>query len=369
MSTYQIIGLIYALVAGISILVLAIEANRRRTLQLEYLPNTTIFTWIIRVMIGGLFIYSGFVKANDYMGFALKLEEYFMVFGEHFPAFKGFFDLLLPTAEPQAWFISVFEIALGVALLVGFRMPLTVWLSLLMMVFFTILTGYSHFTGAVTDCGCFGDALKIEPWETFVKDIILSLMLIPLFVTRKQIPPFPSKAVANWATGITFVFFGIFSWWCHEHLPLIDYRPYKLGTDLEVCTTQMTAAGYPKCKDWYPYFPEEEIPLFEGKVLMIIYASVDKAPAEEMKATAALADQLAGSDITVVGATATGPSQMETFISQYGLDYPLAFMDETVLKTIIRSHPGYMLLQDGVVMGKWHYNDRPDLAELKAAMQ
>ena len=90
-------------------------------------------------------------------------------------------------AKPLAWFISVFEMALGVAVILGWRMNLTIWLSMIMMIFFTILTGYSHYTGAVADCGCFGDALKIEPWESFVKDIILTGMLIPVFLVRKYI--------------------------------------------------------------------------------------------------------------------------------------------------------------------------------------
>ena len=130
-------------------------------------------------------------------------------------------------------------------------MRLTMWLSVLMMVFFTILTAYSHVTGAVTDCGCFGDARKITPFESFIKDVILLFMIAPIFRYRNDIKAFPSQLSAGLMTGVTFLLAGIFSYYCHENLPVVDYRAYKEGVYLPACTTQAGPDGIPKCKDWY----------------------------------------------------------------------------------------------------------------------
>jgi uncharacterized membrane protein YphA (DoxX/SURF4 family) len=373
MDTYQLIGLIYAAVGVITIGMLAFESRQRKSLKLDFLPKTTILIWVSRLIIGLLFIYSGFVKANDYIGFAYKLEEYFTLFGVVFPALNWFFSFFVPLAEPLAWFISVFEVALAIALILGWRMNLTVWLTMIMMVFFTLLTGYSHFTGMVTDCGCFGDALKIEPWESFVKDIILTSMLIPIFLLRKSIEAVPNQRFAGIATGITFLITGIFSWYCHENLPVVDYRPYKIHVDLNQCTTEITPDGYAKCKDWLPDFPSEEFPegdpdLFQGTTLLIVTDKVEKAPPKAAEASVALVQALQGSSIFVVAATSSGDRALNAYRSTYDINYPFAFMDETVLKTIIRSHPGYVLLQDGVILGKWHHNNTPDRSELEGLL-
>ena len=394
MSTYQIIGILYAIVGLVTIGSLFMEWSKRKSLDVDDLPMTGILILITRLLVGGLFIYSGFVKANDYIGFAYKLEEYFTIFGDRWPALAGFFGLFVPLAEPMAWFIAVFEVALAIALILGWRMNLTAWLTILMMIFFTALTGYSHFTGSVTDCGCFGDALKIEPWESFVKDIILTIMLIPLFLVRKSIYAFPNSKIAGIITAAVFVITGIFSWYCHENLPMIDFRAYKVGKDLKVCTTQMTVDGYPKCKDWffideenylidkYTLLPEtdstriksgnaylrEPVNPFSGATLMIVTYNVSKASDEAMTASGDLARELDNSGVFVLGATSTGYSSMEKYIPQYNLEYPFTFMDETVLKTIVRSHPGYVLLKDGIILKKWHQNNIPSKEEIMSLL-
>ncbi|RMG67932.1 MAG: DoxX family protein [Bacteroidetes bacterium] len=369
MSSYQWTGLVFALVGVITSAVLAVEGTRRKTLNLDHLPISSILILVSRLMVGVLFVYSGFVKANDYLGFAYKLEEYFYVFGEHFPPLKGFFHLFIPAAGGLAWFISVFEIALAFAILLGWRMPLTAWLSLLMMVFFTVLTGYSHFTGAVTDCGCFGDALPLKPWESFVKDLILMTMFIPLFLVRKSVRAFPSDRIAGILTGLSFLVAGFYSWYCHEHLPRIDYRAYKVGVDLNICTTEIGPEGYPPCKDWYPDFSPEEFPmgepgLFEGHTLLIITNDVSEAPAEAARKSADLAGKLENSHVKVIGATSSGDDALQAYRTTYGVKYPFCFMDETVLKTVVRSHPGYVLLAEGVIVKKWHHNDTPSYEEI-----
>ena len=370
MTIYQLIGLAFAAVALLTLIINFIENANRKGAPLSELPLTKALIILSRIMVGVLFFYSGFVKANDYIGFAYKLEEYFTVFGEHFSPLKGFFDIFVPLAEPMAWFISVFEIALAVAILLGWQMRLTMWLSVLMMVFFTILTAYSHITGAVTDCGCFGDALKITPFESFMKDVILLFMIAPIFRYRNDIQAFPSQLSAGLMTGVTFLLAGIFSYYCHENLPVVDYRAYKEGVYLPACTTQAGPDGIPKCKDWYiSFMGDEKVDAFQGKVLLIIAYNMNKADEGALFQSATLFDELEGSDIQVLGLTATGPSSLDPLKKKYKLKYPFGFMDETVLKTIIRSNPGFVLLQDGVILKKWHHNNQPDIVELEKTLK
>ncbi|MEM9722924.1 MAG: DoxX family protein [Bacteroidota bacterium] len=361
MSTYQIIGLTYAAIGVLALVVIPFEGTKKKTWELDRLFASNFITWVIRLLVGGLFIYSGFIKANDYTGFAYKLEEYFTVFGTEF---------FVPLAFPLAWFIAVFEIALGVALILGYRFQLVLSLTTAMMIFFTFLTGYSHFTGAVTDCGCFGDALKIEPWESFTKDIILTLMLIPLWFVRKSVKALPNEPVAGAVTLATFILFGAFAYYCRTHLPMIDYRAYKVGVDLRDCTTQYGPDGLPPCKDWdVGFLDEPEFDVFQGSTLMLVAYDLDHAPDKALEASSKLVQDLSGTSVQPVAFTASGSSTIKENKEAFSLSYPFAIMDQTVLKTIIRSNPGYVLTRDGTILGKWHYNDTPSAEEVQSLLK
>src|SRR5690606_22593408 len=151
---------------------------------------------ICRFIVGIIFIISGFVKAVDPVGFGYKLEEYFApdVFNISF---------LHDLALPQATFFSIFEIMLGVFLLLGIFRKFTSWALLLLIVFFTFLTFYSAYFNKVTDCGCFGDALKLTPWQSFWKDIFLLVLILIIFIGQKHIKPLINNKKINY--GISFV--------------------------------------------------------------------------------------------------------------------------------------------------------------------
>src|SRR5688500_4600239 len=134
--------------------------------------------WISRMLVGALFIVSGLIKANDAIGFSYKLVEYFIVFQT--PWMNDYVLFL-------AAFVSILEIILGVAVIFGTRMVTVSWLLLLMIVFFTFLTFYSAYYNKVTDCGCFGDALKLTPWQSFTKDLVLLFFVLIIFFDRKNI--------------------------------------------------------------------------------------------------------------------------------------------------------------------------------------
>ena len=152
-----------------------------------------------RIFVGILFIISGLIKLNDPVGFSFKLEEYFS---------PGVLDLpsLAPYALAISLFVVIVEVLLGVFLLIGFKVRFTVWSLLLMIVFFTFLTFYSAYFNKVTDCGCFGDAVKLTPWESFSKDVVLLILIVVLFLGSKHIKPIFGN-LANWSVAaIAFIF-------------------------------------------------------------------------------------------------------------------------------------------------------------------
>src|SRR5687767_14170823 len=134
-----------------------------------------------RFFVGGLFIFSGLIKLNDPIGTEIKLEEYFEVFATDF---GSFFHAFIPYAMEIGMIMIVLEIVLGVAVLINYRMNLSTKLLLALLVFFTFLTFYSAYFNKVTDCGCFGDAIKLTPWQSFYKDIILMVFVLHLFWYR-----------------------------------------------------------------------------------------------------------------------------------------------------------------------------------------
>lgn len=139
-----------------------------------------------RFFVGGLFIFSGLIKLNDPIGTQIKMQEYFEVFADDF---GSFFHHFVPWALEIGMVMIVLEVALGVAILIFWRMKWTGWVLLLLMIFFTFLTFYSAYFNKVTDCGCFGDAIKLTPWESFTKDIILMVFVAHLFWYKHNYKP------------------------------------------------------------------------------------------------------------------------------------------------------------------------------------
>ena len=138
-----------------------------------------------RFFVGGLFIFSGLIKINDPIGTEIKMEEYFDVFAQDF---GSFFKIFIPWSLEIGMIMIVLELALGVAILLFWRMELTTWVLLALMVFFTFLTFYAAYFNKVTDCGCFGDAIKLTPWQSFWKDIVLMVFVYSVLWIRSMEP-------------------------------------------------------------------------------------------------------------------------------------------------------------------------------------
>lgn len=178
---------------------------------------------IARIVVGLLFIFSGLVKANDPLGLSYKMQEFFDLWG--LSQFNSWTEWL-------SIFIIAFEIVAGAALLLGWKMKLFSWLLLLLIIFFTFLTAYAYFSGKFKNCGCFGDCIPITPLQSFIKDLVLLLLIIFLFINRKMIRPvFNSKLTAGLMAIITILSFGI-QWYMLNYLPVFDCLAYKKGKNI-----------------------------------------------------------------------------------------------------------------------------------------
>ena len=178
---------------------------------------------VTRILVGLLFIFSGLVKANDPQGLSYKMQEFFELWGMlEFNKYTLALSVI----------INAFEIIAGFALLLGWRMKIFSWLLLLLILFFTFLTGYAFYSGKFKNCGCFGDCLPISPGASFTKDIILSALILFLFFFRKRIIPAFSEKISLLLMSLVTIFsFGI-QFYVLKHLPFVDCLPYKKNNNI-----------------------------------------------------------------------------------------------------------------------------------------
>ncbi|MBW3544907.1 MAG: DoxX family protein [Bacteroidetes bacterium] len=353
---------------------------------------------LARWIVGILFIISGLIKINDPVGTQIKLEEYFEVFAN---SFSPVFAELVPAALVLSVVLSVLEIVLGVALLLHFRPKLTTAVLLGIILFFTALTLFSAVTGKVTDCGCFGDVLKLTPWQSFWKDIVLLILILVLFIHYRKGPePVSSPGSGLWVLASALIFTAL-AVYAIAHLPYFDFRAYKVGVNIpeamqpaepyryayimtkdgkeeELTEYPAEGQGYvykdikllnpeaaPKISDWGVWNAEGDLSeaMLKGKRLLVMVHKVSLADTEDIPAIRRLASSLQGAvDPLVV--TSAAEADYEAFRHAHQVDIPYAFADATLLKTIMRANPGIVLLQDGTVLGKWHHNDTPEKAEI-----
>lgn len=361
-----------------------------------------------RIIVGVLFIISGFVKAVDPIGLSFKLEEYFSPGVLNIP-------FLMDLSLPMATFFSIFEIVLGVLLLLGLFRKFTTYALLVTILFFTFLTFYSAYFNKVTDCGCFGDALKLEPWTSFYKDVVLLILILFLVAGNKYIQPLFVKPLNIGLVSIATIGSIIISYIGINHLPIIDFRAYAVGKDLvqgmktaeelgfqpttykTLFTLKNKLDGSTIIVDDKKYISQKlyqdvsvweiqtdltknvidqkgyEAPIHDfffdcneedktayylahPKAILIVVPFAEKLTAEQInKINAITANaQPKGFEVAVVS---NNPIE--------NLKAPLCFMDQTTMKTIIRSNPGVVLISNGVVKAKYHDNDFPTIEQLE----
>lgn len=357
-----------------------------------------IITQFSRIFVGILFIISGLIKLNDPIGFSYKLEEYFGETVLNLPVF-------IPYALAIAVFVVIFETVLGLMLLVGFKPKFTIWSLLLMIVFFTFLTFYSAYFNKVTDCGCFGDALKLTPWESFTKDVVLLFFIAILVLNIRLIKPLFTQKVTNIIVGIGLLLCIFMGYWVLNHLPLKDFRAYKVGTDIEKGMeipegapqsvvemifiykvngvdkefTDKNLGDIPEGATFVDridkvitqgYVPpihdftmekdgsdyKDEL-LKEPKLLMFVMYDLAKADAVGMKQLEKLNQQAKAKGYKVIGMSASLAAEIVKAKKENGLTFDFYFCDATTLKTIERANPSIVVIKTGTIVQKVHYND------------
>jgi uncharacterized membrane protein YphA (DoxX/SURF4 family) len=375
-----------------------------------------LITWISRVFVGLLFIFSGLIKLNDPLGFSYKLEDYFAPDVLNLP-------FLEPLALPIALFVVILEVLLGVGLLIGYRARVAVWLLLGMIVFFTFLTFYSAYFEKVTDCGCFGDAIPLTPWQSFWKDIILLVFILILTVGQRHIKPLLNHPrINNGIMAATLVACSYFGYHVLNHLPVKDFRPYAVGKNLiegmksaeelgkegpeyqtiftmrnkntgeEVTISNVVYSDdkwwekpdwetvpektkFVKVKDGYEPPIHDFVIAYEGEditweilqkpvIFLVISKNLPSASVKGFEKITKFAIDAQSNGYEILGLSATSGSAMEEFRHMVQAPYTFAEMDETTLKTIIRANPGILLLKEAQVIAKWHHNDLPDFEKV-----
>lgn len=353
--------------------------------------------FIIRLFVGGLFIFSGLIKVNDPVGTAIKLEEYFDVFSNDI---ASFFYVFKDIALPLAVFLVVAEVVLGVMLILGVRLRFTVWALGLMILFFTFLTFYSAYFNKVTDCGCFGDAIKLTPWESFIKDVILLVLIGVLFVYRNTFSN-DGPSWAKWSVRISLVLSVALAITAIRNLPFIDFRAYKEGVNIpeamqpsapleyeyvmtkdgeEFVFTQypsddsyefkemrlINEDALPKISDFAVWNEDGDFTdeILMGRKAVILITSISKMNTTQLDNYDDLVAGLNGSPIELLVVAASSQEEINGFIQQRGWDLQGYQADATVIKTIMRSNPGLMLLDDGKVLRKYHFRNTPDTEEV-----
>ena len=366
---------------------------------------------ISRILVGIVFIFSGFVKGIDPMGSAIKFSEYFETFH---------LTWLGPISLVLSIMLSTAEFLIGVSLLMGLRMRVTAWAALLFMSFFTLVTLFIAIKNPVTDCGCFGDALVITNWQTFYKNIVLIGFAIFIFYSRNKYIPY-ANPLQEWVVVFFFASVGAgISVYCYRHLPIMDFRPYSIGTNIP--SKMIIPPDAPKAEDEMVLYYEKngvvkEFPMINNQVTMPDTAdhawvfkeskrrvikeaykppihdfSINTEQSEDItntvladtsysflflsynadKVTQALWKEIEAYDHFAEAQghkfymiTSSTKSATERIKSRYHLNFNFYFMDETTLKTIIRADPGLVLLKHGTVLGMWHYNDFPETGYFK----
>ncbi len=313
-----------------------------------------ISTLIARILVAITFIFSGFVKLVDPLGSAYKFEEYFS------PDVLNI-EFLIPYSLPFSIVLIIAEIMLGVMLLIGFKSKFTTWSLFLLTLVFLFLTWYSWVYDKVTDCGCFGDAVKLTPKETFYKNVVLIALIAFLIYAVKYIKPLFSKNLLKWLTlGALMVFLYITS---HvlTHLPIIDFRPYAIGENLKDGMNEIAEDGLPKVHDFFLETNDgedlTEALLAKEKVLFVVVYDLEVSEMKGFEKIKTATDLAIKNGYTVYGLSSSYIDDLMVVNKEYDLKFDWLFVDGTVLKTIIRANPGIITLNKATVTGKWNWID------------
>ncbi len=377
------------------------------------------FVELARVVVGATFLFSGFVKAIDPFGFAYKIEDYLIELQ---------LVELFPLALPGAIFMVVAEFVLGVTLLLGIYRKWTVRLIGLFMLFYTPLTLWIAIANPVEDCGCFGDAFIISNWQTFYKNLVLLLGTLLLLMKWRCITPLFSRGVAPLACMFSVIFAIFFSIYNVYRLPVIDFRPYHIGANIpqqmhvdpdkaDVLETlliyskdgvekEFTEDNYPWNDTTWSFVNTRTRLVKEGEKPRIEDFSIDELYCDEEDGQWRIGENITDDILSEpsyqflmvafsledmrdknMGSfrethryaqynglpfyllTATPAQEIGVWEEQYRTGFQFLHSDERVLKTMIRSNPGLILLKEGSVINKWDDRGLPLFNDMDAPLE
>ncbi len=374
---------------------------------------TKILVEISRLVVGATFLFSGFVKAVDPLGFTYKIQDYLISFN---------LTELFPLSLPAAIVMVVAEFLIGVFVLLGIYRKLSVIAAALFMAFFLPLTLWIALKNPVKDCGCFGDAFIISNWETFYKNVALSACAVILLLYWKQITPLFSKRTAWMAAAFSLLFGIVFSVYNVVKLPVIDFRPFKIGAHIPTNmyvdpakgdvfenifvyskngeSKEFTEDNYPWDDSTWTYVDMQTRLITEGEkpkiedfaiealntdstgatlvsagditehllsdenynFLMIAY-SLEDMNLTHLNDFESISEYAANRGYGFYCITSTPSGALSDWSKKHNARFNFTHADERVLKTMIRSNPGLMLIKNGTVINKWDDGGLPALSE------
>ena len=369
-------------------------------------------TWslnvISRVIVGLVFVFSGFVKGVDPLGTSYKITEYMTTWSFFGISFEGF----VPLATALSVALVVLEFTVGVMLLFGSFRRITAWVLLLMMLFFTGSTLYDAITNEVTDCGCFGDAVKLTNWQTFGKNVVLMVFAIWIFITmnvrrKKRTEHDVLVFVFSAVIMIIFALFNI------NNEPCIDFRAWKMGNQMMDMDDSLEVKSYVTYRNTTTGETEEFLsselvnkmsdPDWENNwewessrvedpheikadgfsmldmdmedhaheligstdyLLIVTIHHLEKVDAKGIRAMQQIMEMADENGVQVVVLSSALPEDIQSFLYENKLDnLEFYFADATAIETMARSNPGFVLMKEGRVMGKWHHRHVRDLLD------
>ena len=361
---------------------------------------------LCRIIVAVTFIFSGFVKAIDPIGTQYKLQDYLGAIG-----MAG----ILPnwTLLAVAVFLAAIEFCIGIFLLFAIQRRLISKLTVAFMAFMTMVTVWIVVADPVKDCGCFGDALHLTNTETLIKNIVLLVCSLAIMYRPLAMFRFVSKSNQWIVTNYTIVFILVSSGLSLYYLPIFDFRPYHIGVNIPRGMEIPKGAKLPQFKttfimekngqrkeftlDNYPdaswkfidsktvqtsegYIPPihdfsitdnktgldltNSVLSHKGYTFLLIAPHLETADDSNFGDIDRLYEYAQSNDIPFYCLTASTTKAIKRWIDLTGAEYPFCITDEAVLKTIIRSNPGLLLLKDGTIINKWSHNNLPNEAKL-----
>lgn len=361
---------------------------------------------LCRIIVAVTFIFSGFVKAIDPIGTQYKLQDYLGAIG-----MAG----ILPnwTLLAVAVFLAAIEFCIGIFLLFAIQRRLISKLTAAFMAFMTMVTVWIVVADPVKDCGCFGDALHLTNTETLIKNIVLLVCSLAIMYRPLAMFRFVSKSNQWIVTNYTIVFILVSSGLSLYYLPIFDFRPYHIGVNIprgmeipkgaklpQFKTTfimekngqrkEFTLENYPDAS--WKFIDSKTVQTSEGYIppihdfsitdnktgldltnsvlshkgytFLLIAPHLETADDSNFGDIDRLYEYAQSYDIPFYCLTASTTKAIKRWIDLTGAEYPFCITDEAVLKTIIRSNPGLLLLKDGTIINKWSHNNLPNEAKL-----